>query len=103
MESNLLEVPLFPRLVTQCHETLGYTLPYCGVKHVKGDPLGSDPSYSLQRHLERFTQSQKTQVGIVRISDIPGSHLTDQRDLCGDRTLLTKPRKDGVVPGPLTD
>lgn len=30
-----------------------------------------------------------------------GSHLTDQRSLCGDRALLSEPRKGGMVPGSL--
>lgn len=39
----------------------------------------------------------------MRISDIPENCLTDQTAPYGDRTLLLEPRRDGAVPGPLTD
>lgn len=48
------------------------------------------------------TQSQKTWVGIMRLSDILERRLLiDQRNLYGDRAPLLEPRKGGVVPGSL--
>lgn len=63
--------------------------------------LGADPSHPLQGHLGLFSHSHRDTGGCHEDVGYTGSHLTDQRSLCGDRALLSEPRKGGMVPGSL--